>query len=159
MLRPLFSQSDYPNLTTHLFILLFGSLFLGACSSLSTVKSDDLDVPLIKLHQATAYTLQGNVLRKSANNRTYFSKYHAIGTDTNVGYGKKKERGQVVISLFGDGRPYTIAILYRIEGLDGGEFSLDRYDKDIAKKYLERINQYLASRPEDRDVIDDFRPY
>lgn len=147
----------YPTLPTHLLIFMMSTLFFLGCAS--SVKSDEMNYPLIKLHQVTNHAMKGAVLRKSDNNRIYFSKYHAPGIDINAGVGKKKERGQLVISIFGDSRPYYLVVLYRIEVLDGGKFSLDRYDKGIAQKYLDQINQYLASRPEDRDVIDDFRPY
>jgi hypothetical protein len=39
------------------------------------------------------------------------------------------------------------------------KYKFNRYDKGLAKKYLEKVQSYLVSRPEERDLIDDFRPY
>ena len=71
-------------------------------------------------------------------------------------------KGQELIPaslILGDRRPYSIIALYRIERLSGKEWQFNRYDKSLAQQYLDKVNEVLASRPVDRDLIDDFRPY
>lgn len=114
---------------------------------------------LSSLHKLVRKTMVGAIKKRSENTRVYHSKYHAVGMDINAGTAKKKERGQLIVSIMGDRRPYKVTFLYRIEKKMGGEFKFDRYDKSLALQYKERFDENLASRPEDRDVIDDFRPY
>lgn len=111
------------------------------------------------MHLAVRYTLKDAIIKRSQNARSYYSRYHIPGTDPNALATNKKERAQVIITILGDRRPYTVSVLYQIEKRNGLDYTLDRYDKRLAQKYLDRVNEYLASRPEDRDVIDEFRPY
>ena len=67
------------------------------------------------LHQAAQATLAGGILKKSENNRVYFSKYHRPGHGFNTNTSGKKIRGQVVIWILGDRRPYAMKVAYRIE--------------------------------------------
>ena len=123
------------------------------------VRSNDVLRPLKDVRKAVYYVLRKNVLRLSENNRTYYSKYHRPGMNLKLSAYKQKQRGQVVITILGDRRPYTLVVQYRIEELSGGKFKLVRYDRGLAEKYLEQLETYLAGRPEERDMIDDFRPY
>lgn len=131
------------------------------CSSASKggIQSQELRRPLKDLRKAVYYSLRGKVLRKSQNNRTYYSPYHRPGTDVRLAAYKQPERGQVAITILGDRRPYRVAVVYTIDKLNGGEYIFNRYDKGLAQQYLEKVENYLASRPEERDIIDDFRPY
>ncbi|MEM7645889.1 MAG: hypothetical protein AAF203_03165 [Pseudomonadota bacterium] len=151
------------NKTGKYFLWILASLTfvaLTACQSITKrAASDELLRSLNTLHSAAKYTLQDAVARRSENTRTYFSKYHVPGMDLGAAAFNKKERGQVVISILGDRRPYNVYVLYRIEKLNGSKYKLDRYDKALAEKYLEKFNNYLLSRPKGRDVIDEFRPY
>ena len=115
--------------------------------------------PLNTLHKAVNYTMSGAIKRRSPNTRTYYSHYHKPGKDLNAGIAKGNERGQLVLSILGDRRPYKVVVLYKIDKLNGGKFKFDRYDKSLALHYRAKLKEYLASRPEERDVIDDFRPY
>ena len=123
------------------------------------VSSEEFRRPIRDVRKAVYYAMQGNVPRKSENGRTFFSPWHKPGMDLNRSSYKQNERGQLRITILGDRRPYWVKVVYAIETLDGRKYSLNRYDIGIAKKYLSKVEEYLASRPEERDVIDDFRPY
>ena len=123
------------------------------------VKSIKFQRPLRDVRKAIYYAMGGNVPRKSQNGRTHYSPWHQTGKKLNSSAFKKATRGQLQITLLGDRRPYWVIVVYRVEKLDGKEYELDRYDMKIANKYLEKIEDFLAARPEERDVIDDFRPY
>lgn len=115
--------------------------------------------PLKDIRKAIHYALKNNIKNQSQNGRTYFSVYHRPGMDLRLSAYKQKERAQVVVTILGDRRPYEVAVIYKIDKLVGSKYHLDRYDKVLAGKYLEKVETYLASRPEERDIIDDFRPY
>jgi DNA gyrase/topoisomerase IV subunit B len=123
------------------------------------VVSGELLRPLKDVRRAVYFALSDKVKRQSRNQRTYYSKYHRPGKDIRLSAYKQKERGQVAITILGDRRPYTVSVVYKIEALKGRKYELARYDKELAELYLSKVEEYLAGRPEERDVIDDFRPY
>jgi hypothetical protein len=114
---------------------------------------------LDSLHQAARFALTDAVASRSENTRTYRSHFHVPGTDMNARPRPGKDRAQVIIQILGDRRPYQLAVSYRIESFQNGEYSFDRYDDKLGERILNRMLDYLASRPVERDVIDDFRPY
>lgn len=156
MLRALTRRRDYSKIVGCLLILLLGT----QCTSRSKgVSSAEIMRPLKAFRKSIYYALQNKIKNKSQNGRTYFSKYHRPGMDLNLSSYKHPERAQVVMTILGDRRPYKVLVYYKIDKLKGSKYSFNRYDKGLAKKYLERVETYLASRPEERDIIDDFRPY
>jgi hypothetical protein len=146
--------------STALTCLFTYSFILTSCSTpRGGVTTEELMRPISVLHRAVNSVMNGGIKSRSVNSRTYLSQFHAVGMDLNAGYKKKKERGQLEITILGDRRPYNINIIYRIESLVGSKFVFSRYDKSLASQYLSKLNEYLASRPEERDVIDGFKPY
>jgi hypothetical protein len=131
------------------------------CTSLSrgAVRTPELRRPLKDVRKAVYYALRGQVKRKSENNRTYYSDYHRPGKDLKLTAYKQNKRALLALTILGDRRPYVVSATSRIESLQGGEYKLTGYDKGLAKMYIQRVEDYLASRPEERDIIDDFRPY
>ncbi len=136
------------------------SFFLSGCAStFRGAQTEELLRPIETLNKAVYFTMKGSILRQSENQRTYYSNYHIPGNDINAAATNKEKRAQVIMTILGDRRPYRILVLYRVEIKDGKSYSLDHYDKSRAQYYLDQLNEYLASRPEQRDMIDDFRPY
>lgn len=121
--------------------------------------SEDHMRPLKDIRKAVYFAYKGFVKKKSQNGRTFYSEYHKPGTNLSRSAHKQNERALLSVTILGDRRPYMIRVEYKIFKLSGGEFRADRYDKKLAQHYLSVIEEYLASRPEERDVIDDFRPY
>ena len=138
-------------------ILSFFIVNLTSCSS-KKVYLSDLNRSLNTLQLAIKYALKGRA-KLSSNSRTYFSPYHLPGMDINALATNKKRRGRVIISINGNRRPYRITIAYAVEEYRFGKYRFDYYDKEKAKKYKEKIQEYLVSRPEHRDLIDDFQAY
>lgn len=143
-------------------LLWIAIVFLAThCSSTNKggVSSDELRRPLDDIKKGIYFALQNRVLNKSENGRTYFSPYHRVGMNTKLTAYKQSERGQVAITILGDRRPYKVMVVYRVDKLSGSKYSFSRYDKGLAQQYLDKVENYLVSRPEERDIIDDFRPY
>lgn len=139
--------------------LLITNLVFGCASRTKRVQTEELQRSLRDVRTAIVYALDDKIAKRSLNNRTYYSKFHRPGESLSVTAYKQRERAQVVISILGDRRPYIVRVVYRIDRLRGSKFKVDRYDNGLASEYLEKVEQYLASRPEERDIIDDFRPY
>lgn len=157
MLRALGRQFDYSKYSVWLFTFFVTS----QCASLNrgAVVSEAHMRPLQDIRKAVYSSFKGNIKRKSQNGRTYFSEFHKPGTNLARSSLNQKERAQLIVTILGDRRPYQLSVSYEIFKLSGGEYKTDRYDKKLARYYLNSIEEYLASRPEERDVIDDFRPY
>lgn len=149
-------QTAYSWLT----IWLATTLLSTSCvSKTKSVRIQNVNQPLRVVHLAAQYALTGAILKKSENGRLYFSKYHLPGKDLAVSHNGKLQRAQVIIAILGDRRPYVLEVSYRVEKYDNGKYRLDYYDKSQAQKYMDLVNEYLASRPDGVDVIDEFRPY
>ncbi len=139
-----------------LFILIVTS----QCTTAPHINtSDEIMRPLKTVRKAVYSVFNGQVKSKSQNDRTYYSEWHRPGKSLKLSAYKQKQRARLSVTILGDRRPYKVAVIYRIEELKGREYSLKGYDNLTAKKYLRQIEEYLASRPEERDIIDDFRPY
>ena len=132
--------------------------FLSSCSS-KKVYTEDLNRPLNTLHLAIKYALNGNIETVSPNSRIYYSPYHSPGMDLNALPLEEEQRAKVIMGIRGTRRPYRISIAYRVEKYRKGKYRLHHYSKKMAKKYLKKLEEYLVSRPEQRDIIDDFTPY
>ena len=141
------------------FICLVIFTILGGCATPGGVESDPIMLSTSRLHQAARFALVDSIKSRSQNTRTYISHHHIPGTDVNALAKPGEDRGQVTIQILGDRRPYRLLVIYRVDKFEGGEYRFARYDKEIAQKFLKRMQDYLASRPVERDMIDDFRPY
>ena len=141
-------------------LVLFLLLANLQCSHGHGVRTEELMIPLKDLKRAIHYALEDSVKTRSRNGRTYFSKYHSPGPNLKLSAHQQEARGQVSFSILGDRRPYQVVVEYTIEALGpDGKYRPKAHSKELAKGYLEKFQTYLASRPEERDIVDDFRPY
>ena len=148
-----------PNPITVKTLFFLALFFLNGSCSQKALHVTHLPYSLKKVRQAVRYALVGGLRNKSSNNRVYFSKYHPVGGQLSQNPQTSERRAQVVISILGDQRPYTLKVVYRVEEYSNGQFRLVSYDKDLAQKYLDYIREFLSSRPDDINFIDQFRPY
>lgn len=130
------------------------------CSTIShSITSDEIGRPLSAIRKAVYFVFKGQVKSKSQNDRTYYSEWHRPGKSLKLSAYKQKQRARLAVTILGDRRPYRVAVVYQVEELKGLDYQLKGYDKNTASLYLKKIEDFLASRPEERDIIDDFRPY
>ena len=146
------NQFAYP------FLGICLSILLSSCSS-KRIYIKDLNRPLNTLHLAIKYALSGNVKKISPNSRIYYSPYHSPGMDLNALPLEEEHRARVIMSIHGIRRPYRISVIYKVEEYRRGRYRLHHYNRKITQKYIEKLEEYLVSRPEQRDIIDDFTPY
>ncbi len=97
---------------------------------------------------------------RSANGRELVSKYHSA-TGDGYDYGDTKtERAYSKLRILGERRPYILQIQVIIEKRNSkGVYRLVDYDQEKAEKVLKGLIDYLVTRPEREDFIDDFRPF
>ena len=155
MRKQLASHHDY----SRWLLCLVSLVSVLSCTTGGRLMSDPQMRSLESLHQAARFALTDAIGSQSQNTRTYRSHYHIPGTDLNARPKAGQKRGQVIIQILGDRRPYTVAVSYPVEVVKNGTYVLSHYDDKLARRVLDRMLDYLASRPGERDVIDDFRPY
>ena len=114
---------------------------------------------LVTLYQAIAYASPGGVLRRSKNNRVFYSHYHPPGGDFKRDARRRKKRAQSVITLMNSKRPYLITFEYRVEQRFNGKYEQISTSEKQANRVKRRLEDYLASRPDNTDMIDDFRAF
>lgn len=102
----------------------------------------------------------GGVRAKSPNGREIVGKFHPPDGDPFTNAVTHKVRAYAKISILGDRRPYTVTVSYIVEENDGsGNYQATEYDLERAKKILKDVRDYLVTRPDRDNFIDDFRPF
>jgi hypothetical protein len=97
---------------------------------------------------------------RSANGRELVSKYHSPTGDGYDYADTKAERAYSKLRILGERRPYTLQVQFIVEKRNSkGVYRLVDYDEEKAEKVLKSLIDYLVTRPEREDFIDDFRPF
>jgi hypothetical protein len=132
--------------------------------TLGSVRSKDLNLPLKAIQASVVEALPVGKAKVSRNGRTFHSHYfRPDGTDfkkaENVG-----TRFRASVTIFGDRRPYYFEVSVRREqaiGLRGGtlKFRDKGSEPDLARFVMRKIEERLAERRKDRNLIDDFRVF
>ena len=99
----------------------------------------------------------GQPISVSENGREVFSQYYdTYGLDYEPG---KKERFQTQVTILNDRRPYDIRVVVVVDEKRGSDFARIGYDKEKSKKLADRIQRALNESRDNRNMIDDFKPY
>ena len=132
-------------------------LILCGCESLATI--DDIDKPLQVARSTIKESLPGGPRKVSENGREYDSNYFAPKGpfDVDGSSGTFRETAHVVV--LGAGRPYSITVEVFIEKRDGRSYEVIGRDSARTKELVRRIRTGLSNRREDRNMIDDFKPF
>lgn len=99
---------------------------------------------------------------RSPNGRELVSKYQALGkgADEYDQSGTSKERAYARLRILGDRRPYELQMQVVVEeNMGGGEYEVQGYDDEKASRILRKLLETLATRPDNKDFIDDFRSF
>lgn len=111
---------------------------------------------IIKAFDKAAVGIRG----RSANGRELVSKYHSPSGDGYDYAATNPQRASSKLRILGERRPYTLQIEYIIEERDStGAYRITDYDQSKAQKVLKSLMDYLVTRPDREDFIDDFRPF
>ncbi len=150
--------------------LLFICLLLSACSSLQATrrvesfKIRELESSVADIRSVISNVAPVGVRNVSGNGREIFSR-HFLMADQNRyrPAADAVERYYVHFIILGDRRPYDLEIVVahekRVLRGDSFVYVIDYYDKVLARDLANAIQDELAKRREDRNIIDDFRVF
>lgn len=150
--------------------LIILSLVLAGCASLRPTKRvesytiKELESSVSDIRAAISAATPIGIRAISSNGREILSK-HFLASDGNKfrQAADAIERYYVQFIVLGDRRPYDVQIIVAHEKrvLRGETFVyvVDYYDNLLAKDLAKKIEQELAKRREDRNIIDDFRVF
>jgi hypothetical protein len=97
---------------------------------------------------------------KSANGREIVSRYQIPGSSSFENAGSKNVRAYSRLLILGDRRPYTIQIQHVIEERgETGSYEVKGYDDAVASQTLKKVIEYLVTRPDKEDFIDDHKVF
>lgn len=151
------------------FQLLIFLLWISCSCSTSTVKWDEVNFSLAEIQKATARTLPGGIREISTNEREYLSRYflpnakvvqpeYAINAPL---------RAYAKIVILGDRRPYQINVEvfterrvgFRNNNREDPIFEHSGQDAALAANLAQKLKGLLIKGRDNRNLIDDFRPF
>ena len=132
-------------------------LFAGCASGV--VMQNQPTTSLNLLQFAITQSLPRGLRNKSENQREFFSRYFSPDApyDANAVIGR--ERAYAHVLILGDMRPYRTDVRVYRERKTSSGYSRAKLDKKLARQVAARIQEHLAKGREERNVIDDFRPF
>lgn len=99
------------------------------------------------------------VRTKSANQREFFSNYFSPEDGFDQDATTQRERAYAHVLILGATRPYRTEVrVYREQKTSSG-YRRSGLDKNLSRLVSARIREGLAKSREERNVIDDFRPF
>lgn len=133
------------------------ALLVCGCESLTTI--DDVNKSLQLVHTVIRDSMPGGVRKTSDNGREMDSNYFAPKGpfDVDGSTGNFRETAHVI--LLGASRPYSVSIEVFIEKRYGHTYEVIGRDAARTKELKNRISTGLYNRRDDRNVIDDFKPF
>lgn len=117
------------------------------------------------VQKVVVYSLPAGKRRVTKGGRVFYSNYYLPTKDQ--GYqpaSKSALRYTAKVYVLGDRRPYTIEVEVARERRDAGSgdfttYTRDGFDERLAKILSAQIKGNLSKRPEDLNIIDDFRVF
>ncbi len=136
--------------------LMVVTLFFG-CES--QVIIEDVDRPFGVVRAAVKESLPGGIRKTSDNGREFDSNYFAPKGPLDVDGSAGNFRETAHIKILGAGRPYSITIDATIEKKTPRSYENYGRDPGRAKEIETRVRTGLSKRRDDRNMIDDFKPF
>ena len=151
------------------------ALFLfGGCATVSFESYDSQS--FAEIQKAIGDMLPRGIGEVSSNQREYTSKFFRLselGFKEDLTKEGALRRAQALVVVLGDRRPYKIEVTVHVEernneseipkirkgDIEAGRYDSDGNDRRLAKRLAERIQDYLHRRSQNKNFIDDFRPF
>ena len=135
---------------------------LGLLTSCETaVTINNVNRPYGILRAAVKESLPGGIRKVSENAREYDSYYFAPKGPLDVDAEKAKVRESAHVTILGSGRPYEISVEVSVErrSANSNVYERDGHDERRAKEIARQIQTGLSNRRDERNMIDDFKPF
>ena len=146
-------------LAAFLLFLLFLAVSMAMTGCQAPAKINNVALSLQTVKKTIASIIPQGVKEESLNGREVTSGYFNLknweedATD-------KTERAYAKVLILGEGRPYRIDVhVYKEKKSKSGTYNKTGEDKKVTKELVARLKDALADRREDRNIIDDFRPF
>ena len=136
---------------------MLGSLLLiTACVDGDVIKESSRSMDDIR---GAIQAIAGEPRLVSENHREYTSAYFSRKKDPHFDPQKSKERLYAKFTILGDRRPYDIQVQVFIEEKSGGLYEDSGLDEPMTDKITDELKHALTKRPENRNLIDEFRAF
>jgi hypothetical protein len=131
---------------------------LSSCVS-TAVKTKDFNRPYGVVRATVQKAMPLGVRSTSRNGRTYESNYFIPRGTWEEDGTEAKERAFARATILGSGRPYTVECWVLRQRKEAGGYSAPEIDDDLSGRLATKIEEGIANRREDRNMIDDFKPF
>ncbi len=131
--------------------------FLAGCETATTI--DNVNRPYGVLRAAVKESLPGGIRKVSENAREYDSFYFSPKGPMDVDAEKARVRETAHVSILGSGRPYEIAVEVIVETRTSDGYEKTGHDERRAREIARQIQTGLSNRRDDRNMIDDIKPF
>lgn len=139
-----------------IFVALI-SLELMSCRSGMMIR--DVQMGQTEIRKAIGEVL-GDPRKVANEGREFISRYHDENLAPIIGTQKVKSRFYTVVDILGDGRPYDLIVeTFKESKDDYGVFVYDDKDEELAQKISEDLQKSLNHIMNNRNLIDDFKPF
>jgi hypothetical protein len=142
---------------TQIMGLLAAAGLLVSCETGSTI--EQVNRPYGVLRAAVKESLPGGIRKQSENAREYDSFYFSPKGSIDNDAEKARVRESAHVTILGAGRPYTIEVDVNIEIKGNGGYEKTGHDFRRALEIAKKIQTGLSNRRDDRNMIDDFKPF
>ncbi len=147
----------HTKLNQRLFFLII--LFLLGCQTTHVEVAQEQSYSLIGIKKAITSVIPAGIRKEGDNGRLLVSGYYSRHNEDDFDFEKARQRAYVEILILGDRRPYKVLLDVIIEERVEGKYVVTGRDKRSARQFAEAISKKLTQSREDRNVIDDFRPF
>lgn len=139
--------------------LVFFCLFAIGCSS-NAIKTPEFNKPYGVVRVAVQKNMPLGIRTTSRNGRTFQSNYFVPSGIWDKDGTNARERAYAQATILGPARPYTVeATVFRQRRLGSGEYSAPQRDDRLSEELANKIEEDIANRRDDRNVIDDFNAF
>jgi hypothetical protein len=157
--------------------LLLSSLVIFWIIGCSTVSFESTTAQsFAEIQKGVGETFPRGIGDISSNQREYTSKYFRLselGVKEDLNKKGDLRRAQALVIVLGDRRPYTVEVHVHTEvrndesavmkirkgDIEAGHFTYEDTDRRLAKRLAERLQDFLYRRSQNKNFIDDFRPF
>ncbi len=140
------------------FILFTLTVLLTSGCQLAGVTVSDQQATLNDWKRAIV-AVMGKPRKETKGQRSFISDYFSCNEDPKFNPETSKRRCYAEMDILGDRRPYDLRITVQVEEKDSSRYVNIEDDEKLAKRLVSEIREKLHQGRENRNLIDDFRPF
>lgn len=138
-------------------VCILATLVITSCQSVYTV--ENINRPVQTIRAAVKEVLPGGLRRVSENGREHDSYYFPTKGSFDADGSTLSPRSYAHMVILGAGRPYGVSIEIFVEKKQGTTYQKVGLDLKRAQELGKKLKTALANRRDERNVIDEFKPF